>query len=444
MELKILILEDDASFGLMLNNWFRKKGFKSVLCQNVQAAKKTAMSETFSIILSDLRLPDGDGIMFLAWLRENKIETPLIIMTSYGEIQSAITSMKLGAEDYIQKPINPDVLMEKIHNALDKVNKSTSSSAKSDAQANDRSGAQQEIITGKSPAAKQMEQYINLIAPTHLSVLLLGESGTGKEFAAKAIHLKSKRKDKPFIAVDCGCLSKDLAPSELFGHLKGSFTSAIENKKGVFEQANGGTLFLDEIGNLSYDIQIQLLRSIQERRIRPVGSSVDKEVDVRIIAATNEDLEQAIATGKFRQDLYHRINEFSINIPPLRDRKQDIGIFAAHFLKLANAEIDKNIRDISPESIKLLENYSWPGNLRELRNVIRRAALFCNGDTIQTDDIPKLTVQEEIKQINLSPEDERERIIQAINAANGNKTLAAKLLGIDRKTLYNKLKDNAK
>lgn len=444
MELKILILEDDASFGLMLNNWFRKKGFKSVLCQNVQAAKKTAMSETFSIILSDLRLPDGDGIMFLAWLRENKIETPLIIMTSYGEIQSAITSMKLGAEDYIQKPINPDVLMEKIHNALDKVNKSTSSSAKSDAQANDRSGAQQEIITGKSPAAKQMEQYINLIAPTHLSVLLLGESGTGKEFAAKAIHLKSKRKDKPFIAVDCGCLSKDLAPSELFGHLKGSFTSAIENKKGVFEQANGGTLFLDEIGNLSYDIQIQLLRSIQERRIRPVGSSVDKEVDVRIIAATNEDLEQAIATGKFRQDLYHRINEFSINIPPLRDRKQDIGIFAAHFLKLANAEIDKNIRDISPESIKLLENYSWPGNLRELRNVIRRAALFCNGDTIQTDDIPKLTVQEEIKQINLSPEDERERIIQAINAANGNKTLAAKLLGIDRKTLYNKLKDSAK
>lgn len=444
MELKILILEDDASFGLMLNNWFRKKGFKSVLCQNVQAAKKTAMSETFSIILSDLRLPDGDGIMFLAWLRENKIETPLIIMTSYGEIQSAITSMKLGAEDYIQKPINPDVLMEKIHNALDKVNKSTSSSAKSDAQANDRSGAQQEIITGKSPAAKQMEQYINLIAPTHLSVLLLGESGTGKEFAAKAIHLKSKRKDKPFIAVDCGCLSKDLAPSELFGHLKGSFTSAIENKKGVFEQANGGTLFLDEIGNLSYDIQIQLLRSIQERRIRPVGSSVDKEVDVRIIAATNEDLEQAIATGKFRQDLYHRINEFSINIPPLRDRKQDIGIFAAHFLKLANAEIDKNIQDISPESIKLLENYSWPGNLRELRNVIRRAALFCNGDTIQTDDIPKLTVQEEIKQINLSPEDERERIIQAINAANGNKTLAAKLLGIDRKTLYNKLKDSAK
>lgn len=444
MELKILILEDDASFGLMLNNWFRKKGFRSVLCQNVQAAKKTAMSETFSIILSDLRLPDGDGIMFLAWLRENKIETPLIIMTSYGEIQSAITSMKLGAEDYIQKPINPDVLMEKIHNALDKVNKSTSSSAKSDAQANDRSGAQQEIITGKSPAAKQMEQYINLIAPTHLSVLLLGESGTGKEFAAKAIHLKSKRKDKPFIAVDCGCLSKDLAPSELFGHLKGSFTSAIENKKGVFEQANGGTLFLDEIGNLSYDIQIQLLRSIQERRIRPVGSSVDKEVDVRIIAATNEDLEQAIATGKFRQDLYHRINEFSINIPPLRDRKQDIGIFAAHFLKLANAEIDKNIQDISPESIKLLENYSWPGNLRELRNVIRRAALFCNGDTIQTDDIPKLTVQEEIKQINLSPEDERERIIQAINAANGNKTLAAKLLGIDRKTLYNKLKDSAK
>lgn len=444
MELKILILEDDASFGLMLNNWFRKKGFKSVLCQNVQAAKKTAMSETFSIILSDLRLPDGDGIMFLAWLRENKIETPLIIMTSYGEIQSAITSMKLGAEDYIQKPINPDVLMEKIHNALDKVNKSSSSSAKSDIPANEKSTAQQEIITGKSPAAKQMEQYINLIAPTHLSVLLLGESGTGKEFAAKAIHLKSKRKDKPFIAVDCGCLSKDLAPSELFGHLKGSFTSAIENKKGVFEQANGGTLFLDEIGNLSYDIQIQLLRSIQERRIRPVGSSVDKEVDVRIIAATNEDLEQAIATGKFRQDLYHRINEFSINIPPLRDRKPDIGIFAAHFLKLANAEIDKNIQNISPESIKLLENYNWPGNLRELRNVIRRAALFCNGDTIQTDDIPRLTVQEEIRQINLSPEDERERIIQAINAANGNKTLAAKLLGIDRKTLYNKLKDSAK
>lgn len=354
-------------------------------------------------------------------------------MTSYGEIQSAITSMKLGAEDYIQKPINPDLLMEKINKALEK-DKSTLSTNINTV----------EIISGNSSAAKQMDQYINLIAPTHLSVLLLGESGTGKEFAAKSIHLKSKRKDKPFVAVDCGCLSKELAPSELFGHLKGSFTSAIDNKKGVFEQANGGTLFLDEIGNLSYDIQIQLLRSIQERRIRPVGSSVDKEVDVRIITATNEDLEDAIAKGKFRQDLYHRLNEFSINIPSLKERKADIELFSMHFLKLANLEIDREISTISKEALFQLENYPWPGNLRELRNVIRRAALFSKGDIIQIEDLPLLNHQEEIKQINLSPKDEKERILQAIKRANGNKSLAAKLLGIDRKTLYNKLKEEDK
>lgn len=438
MGLRILILEDDASFGLMLNNWFKKKGFDSTLCQNMQSAQKAAQSDKFSIILSDLRLPDGDGIMFLTWLREKNINTPLIIMTSYGEISSAITSIKLGAEDYIQKPINPDLLIEKIDRAVKKSEKDGRTGK------NSPSGSvigASEIITGRSSASKQLDQYINLIAPTHLSVLLLGESGTGKEFAAKSIHLRSKRKDKPFIAVDCGCLSKELAPSELFGHLKGAFTSAIDNKKGFFEQANGGTLFLDEIGNLSYDIQIQLLRSIQERRIRPVGSSVDKEVDVRIIAATNEDLEDAIAKGKFRQDLYHRINEFSINIPPLRDRKADIGLFAEHFLKLANVEIDRNIKGISKEAILQLENYNWPGNLRELRNVIRRAALFSKGDIIEMEDLPVLARQEEVLKINLSPEDEKERILQAIKKANGNKSLAAKLLGIDRKTIYNKLKE---
>lgn len=292
---------------------------------------------------------------------------------------------------------------------------------------------------GKSAVARQMRDHILRVAPTRMSVLILGESGTGKEYVARMIHDNSTRRDKPFIAVDCGSLSRELAPSELFGHLKGSFTSAVEDKTGVFVQAGQGTVFLDEVGNLSYDVQVQLLRTLQEQSVRPVGSAKDVKIDVRIIAATNENLETAIAEGRFREDLFHRLNEFSVFIPPLRERKEDIAIFAEEFLRQANKELDKEIKGFSPEAISMLKSYHWNGNLRELRNMIRREVLFAPGDIITPDNFPVLTTVPAGDDHALYPQNEREQIETALRKARGNKTLAAQLLKIDRKTLYNKM-----
>jgi two-component system response regulator HydG len=300
------------------------------------------------------------------------------------------------------------------------------------------------FVKGESPLLQKMYEYIALVAPTQMSVMILGESGTGKEHVARMIHEQSSRASKPFVAVDCGSLSMELAPSELFGHKKGAFTSAVEDKTGFFLEADGGTLFLDEVGNLPYGVQMQMLRALQEKKIRPVGAMADVDVDVRIVAATNKNLEKAIVAGKFREDLYHRLNEFLIEVPPLRDCLEDIPLYAAHFLKEANIELDRHIQSISPEALHELENYSWPGNLRELRNVIRRTVLFTKGDTITVENLPTLKEKSENdtkKDIALTrdADEEKERIIRALEKAGGNKTLAARLLKIDRKTLYNKI-----
>ncbi len=429
---KILIVEDDTSFGTMLQSWFSKNGFEVVLTSRMEQAKKEILKNHFSLILADLRLPDGDGIMLLGWTREQKKNIPVIVMTSYAEIHSAVSAMKLGAFDYLQKPVNPSVLKQKIEQALRSepvVSKAIEHRAKT--------------VIGKSHVAGEMDKLIKMVAPTLMSVLIFGESGTGKEYAARRIHELSKRHQMPFMAVDCGSLSRELAPSELFGHLKGSFTSAVADKKGVFEQANGGTVFLDEIGNLPYEVQIQLLRALQERKVRSVGSTKDISVDVRIIAATNEDLVQAIVKGGFREDLYHRLNEFSITVPPLRERKADIGIFATHFLDEANGELGKEIQSFSDETMQILTEHYWSGNLRELRNVIRRSALFAQTDEITLADLPVLATPLAKTAIDhslaLRPENEREQIEAALEKARGNKTLAAQLLKIDRKTLYNKM-----
>lgn len=358
------------------------------------------------------------------------MSTPVIVMTSYAEITSAVAAMKLGAEDYLEKPVNPSILKEKIDQALSR--KSPDLKAAEPV-------AAKKVVTGKSPASKLMYDHIMRVAPTRMSVLILGESGTGKEYAAKMIHDNSTRKDKPFIAVDCGGLSRELAPSELFGHLKGSFTSAINDKTGVFEQANGGTVFLDEVGNLSYEVQVQLLRALQEQKVRPVGSAKDIKVDVRIIAATNENLENAISEGRFREDLFYRLNEFSILVPPLRDRQEDIRLFAEEFLRQANEELDRHIEGFSPEAMKALEKHHWSGNLRELRNMIRRVVLFASENIINSDDFPAFASMPEQEDLALYPENEQEQIETALRKARGNKTLAAKLLKIDRKTLYNKM-----
>lgn len=432
MQNHILIVEDDTSFGMMLQKWFSRNGFQVSYCSNLQAAYLVLKEKTIHIVLTDLQLPDGDGIMLLQWIRNQKLHMPVIFMTNYGGIQSAVMAMQLGAFDYLEKPLVPSILKEKVEEALRKP--SQTPTAVRPIASGDK------MIVGNSPAALKMYDYIMKVAPTQLSVLILGESGTGKEYVAKTIHENSTRSNKPFIAVDCGSLSKELAPSELFGHLKGSFTSAIDDKEGVFVQASGGTVFLDEIGNLPYEVQVQLLRALQEQQVRPVGAAKSISVNVRIIAATNENLLQLVGEGRFREDLYHRLNELAIFVPPLRERVGDIGIFAQAFLQQANQEMQKDIKGFSPEAIKLMEKYAWKGNLRELRNTVRRMVLFATESLIHTEDLSFLQIENtQAEDYSLYPENEAGQIKKALQQARGNKTLAAKLLKIDRKTLYNKM-----
>lgn len=438
MSKKILIVDDDVAFGVMLKTWFQNNDWDVELVSTMDKAFQAVNACQYELILSDLRLPDGDGIIFLTYLREKNILTPFIIMTGYADVQTAVNAIKLGAFDYLKKPIIPEVLQQKIELALKQETVKTKQEKKA-VQKSDIS----KIVKGNSPVIQRVYTHVALVAPTKMSVLVLGESGTGKEYIARMIHDQSGRSGKPFIAVDCGSLSMELAPSELFGHKKGSFTSAIADKKGVFEEANGGTVFLDEVGNLPYEVQKQLLRALQEQKVRPVGSAQDINVDVRIIAATNEDLEKAIEEGRFRQDLYHRINEFSIDVPPLRERLEDLEEFAYHFLAQANDELGKDVKHISKEAIDKLKEHRWDGNLRELRNVIRRATLFAENQEIVADNLPILSSRmhktEEVEDLALQPGDEKSQIIAVLKKARGNKTVAAKLLQIDRKTLYNKM-----
>lgn len=438
MSKKILIVDDDVAFGVMLKTWFQKNGWEVDLVASLDKALHAANASQYELILSDLRLPDGDGIMFLTYLREKKITTPFIIMTGYADVQTTVNAMKLGAFDYLEKPIIPEMLEQKIELAL-KQEAKKGKEVKKDKMEKGVAA----MVKGKSSVIQRVYNHVALVAPTKMSVLVLGESGTGKEYIARMIHEQSGRKDHPFIAVDCGSLSMELAPSELFGHKKGSFTSAIADKRGVFEEAKGGTVFLDEVGNLPYEVQKQLLRSLQEQRVRPVGSAQDIDVDVRIIAATNVDLEKAIEEGSFRQDLYHRINEFSIEVPPLRERIEDLEEFAYYFLAQANEELGKDVKHISAEALEKLKQHRWDGNLRELRNVIRRSVLFAENQEITLDYLPVLSSHyhksQESDDMALQPGDEKEQILAALKKARGNKTVAAKLLQIDRKTLYNKM-----
>ncbi len=452
MAKRILIVEDDVTFGTMLNTWFTKNSWDAKWVSKIELAKLEFQNASFDLVLSDLRLPDGDGIIFLTWMRENKIMTPFIIMTNYSDVQTAVLAMKLGAFDYLQKPINPTLLQQKIEMAMIQptiVAEKTQTSKQETKRKQDIN----KTVKGSSAVMQRLYSHIDLVAPTKMSVLILGESGTGKEYIARMIHENSNRKSAPFVAVDCGSLSMELAPSELFGHKKGSFTSAISDKTGVFVEANGGTVFLDEIGNLSYEVQKQLLRALQEQKVRPVGSASDVKVDVRIIAATNEDLEKAIDEGRFRQDLYHRVNEFSVNVPPLRERIEDIEEFCYHFIDQANEELDKDVDTISDEALEVLKQQNWYGNLRELRNVIRRSVLFAKDNVLTMENLPEFSKtsktqnvvanvvveNQEVKDFSLNKHNEKEQILAALNQARGNKTVAAKLLQIDRKTLYNKM-----
>lgn len=438
MSYSILIVEDDLTFSTMLKTWLGKKGFNIDTASSCAKARKTLSTDKFDLVLSDLRLPDQDGIQLLSWLRKNDIYTPFIIMTSYAEIHSAVEAMKQGASDFVAKPIQPDELLKKIKEAINPPTAEEEITEKSVPET-----APSNYLEGESEAAHQLYNYVALVAPTQMSVLINGASGTGKEYVAHRIHQLSKRSDKPFVALDCGSIPKDLAASEFFGHVKGSFTGALSDKTGAFEEANGGTLFLDEIGNLSYEVQVQLLRALQERRIRKIGSSKEIEVDVRLVSATNENLTEAIAKGNFREDLYHRINEFTLKIPDLKDRPEDILLFANFFLDQANRELGRNLIGFDAEASQALQNYSWPGNLRQMKNVVKRATLLASGDLIGIKDLcdELLNTPHEESPLTLhSEKDEMQRILNALKQTNNNKSKAAIILGIDRKTLYNKMK----
>lgn len=448
----ILIVEDDITFGMMLKTWLGKKGFDVSSVSNIARARKHIESEKTDLVLSDLRLPDHDGIDLLKWINDRGMNIPLIIMTGYADIQSAVQAMKLGARDYIAKPVNPEELLKKIAEALRTEETSAApTSAKGStrklpitAASSSSSEADHSFLEGESDAAKQLYNYVGLVAPTNMSVLINGSSGTGKEYVAHRIHRLSKRSDKPFIAVDCGSIPKELAASEFFGHVKGSFTGALTDKTGAFVAANGGTIFLDEIGNLSYEVQIQLLRALQERKIRPVGSTQEIAVDIRLISATNENLEQAIEKGTFREDLFHRINEFTLRMPDLKERKEDILLFANFFLDQANKELDKNLIGFDTKASQALLNYHWPGNLRQMKNIVKRATLLAQGSFITPSELGTELLDTPASGSNSmalrNEETEKEHILEALRQTGNNKSKAAQLLNIDRKTLYNKLK----
>lgn len=449
----ILIVEDDITFGMMLKTWLGKKGFEVSSVSNIARARKHIESQTVDLVLSDLRLPDYEGIDLLKWMNEREINIPLIIMTGYADIQSAVLAMKLGARDYIAKPVNPEELLKKISEALQaegsqatahSATRNSSHPKKGASNSQDTSETHHSYLEGESDAAKQLYNYVGLVAPTNMSVLINGSSGTGKEYVAHRIHQLSKRSDKPFIAVDCGSIPKELAASEFFGHVKGSFTGALTDKTGAFVAANGGTIFLDEIGNLSYEVQIQLLRALQERKIRPVGSTQEISVDIRLVSATNENLEQAIEKGTFREDLYHRINEFTLRMPDLKERKEDIPLFANFFLDQANKELDKHLIGFDTKASQALLSYHWPGNIRQMKNIVKRATLLAQGSFITLLELG--TELFEVPTTNTASmalrneETEKEHILEALRQTGNNKSKAAQLLDIDRKTLYNKLR----
>ncbi|WP_316810595.1 sigma-54 dependent transcriptional regulator [Pedobacter heparinus] len=459
---KILIVDDEINIGILLSKFLTRNSFSVSTATSGVSAMEYLAKEYYDLVLCDYRLEDTDGKEMLIKIKEKYPRTGVIIITGYSDIKLAVELIKLGAYDYITKPLYPDEILNTINKSIETqialnvaAIPEVSEAPKQRIQKQQIYNQADNFVAGQSNASRHLLKQIQLVAPTAYSVILTGESGTGKESVAKAIHLNSPRKDNPFVAMDCGSLTKELAGSEFFGHEKGSFTGALYTKIGHFEMANGGTLFLDEVGNLSYDIQAALLRTVQERKIKRIGSTKEIDLDVRIIVATNENLGNAIQKGKFREDLYHRFNEFSIDLPPLSQRGRDILIFANTFLEVANQELGRSVQGFSPEVEDCFLTYNWPGNVRELKNVIRRATLLTESQEIQLKALPleistyaranaienTMSRTERPRDLkNAALEAEYDAILKVLREVNFNKTKAAKILNIDRKTLYNKMR----
>jgi two-component system response regulator HydG len=500
---KILIIDDDLDMCRLLDRFLTRNNFDVKFAHTGKKALEELEKNTPDVILCDFRLEDTDGKDLLIQIKERTPQVPVIIITGYSDIKIAVEVIKHGAFDYITKPLFPEEILVTIKKAISHSQDPAKAGNSFDQPAKEKSSRSETGERKNKPISKYIFiesnefrpilKQMDLVSPTNYSVIIYGESGSGKEAIAQEIHSRSKRKNAPFIAIDCGALSKELAGSELFGHEKGSFTGALNQKIGNLELANGGTVFLDEIANLPYDVQVSLLRVVQERKMRRLGGTKDIDLDIRIIVASNEKLWDETKRGRFREDLYHRFNEFSINVPPLRDRKSDILIFAHFFLDHTNNELDKTVKGFKPEVEHIFKTYSWPGNLRELKNVVKRSALLADNEWIDVtvlpfelvnhsklafdtvyqqepetekrptatdrtaaDDLPAFnlplteekTMEPKHKPVEVSShalkavsiDAEYEMIVQALKKANYNKSKAAKLLNVDRKTLYNKMK----
>lgn len=452
---KILIIDDDKDICLVLSRFLSKNSFSTSVAHKGEDGLRLLRTSAYSLILCGYGLPDHTGVEMLRKIKVLQPGIAVIIINGYSDVRTAVETFRYGASDYVTKPLYPDELLVTINETIAKNESLNGVETSLDEKVRLKNGNLSKVnfITGKSIQSQNVQKYIELIAPSEMSVIIYGETGTGKEFVAQSIHQFSERSDGPFVAIDCGALTKELAGSELFGHVKGAFTGAINEKMGSFEVADGGTIFLDEIGNLSYENQVKLLRVIQERRIKRLGATKDTGISVRIIAATNEDLAKAVKEGRFREDLYHRLNEFKIQLSPLRERKEDILVFASYFLEKANQLLHKNVKFFSSEALDWLSDYCWHGNLRELNNVVKRSVLLTTGEVVQPDSLPKEiiaakgvktpgnTMVDGVRLLkSVSGSAERQAIIEVLEKVNFNKTKAAEFLRIDRKTLYNKLK----
>src|SRR5687768_9444038 len=436
----VLLIEDDLTFSRILDGFLSKKGYQVTTAHKGKDGLKAFESKSFDFILLDYRLPDTTGMDILLDIRKVNATVPVVIMTSFSDIRTAVKAIKSGAYEYITKPVNPDELLMILQQALNKEKAAPAVETGS-----------QSIVLGSSEVARELHEMVKLVAPTNMSVLIEGESGTGKENVARTIHRLSQRAKGPFVAVDCGSLSKELAGSELFGHVRGSFTGALTDKLGQFEAAHKGTIFLDEVGNLSYDVQVKLLRAIQERIVQPIGSNKEVKVDVRILTATNDDLAESVRKGEFREDLYHRLNEFKLKVPSVKERGKDLYEFLDFFREEANRELQRNVKTFDTEVLKLFENYDWPGNLREMRNVVKRAVLLTREDRVGLNSLPQemidnmraMETREKTAGVYdlkaLQEVQEREMILKTLQEVRYNKSKAARILNIDRKTLYLKM-----
>lgn len=482
MKKKILIIDDDIDMCILLSKFLARNGYDVDTAHTGAKGIAKFKEDNFEIVICDFRLGDRDGKDILQEIKSISPATIVLIITGYSDIKIAVDVIKLGAYDYITKPLIPDEVLNVLSNALAEPLQDRGSASYGTEQKVTgvkttviKIAANAEFLVGEAGTTKDLYKQIEIVAPTNYSIILYGESGTGKEVIAKTIHSLSDRAEKPFVAMDCGTLSKELSGSELFGHVKGAFTGALTDKEGHFEIANGGTLFLDEVANLTYEIQASLLRVIQERKIKRVGGNKEMPVDVRIIVASNENLQEAYRKGKFREDLYHRFNEFSLNLPPLRERVKDIPLFAEFFLEKAKKELNREIEGFEEDVMKMFVNYSWPGNLREFRNVVRRSVLLTQSGKVNARTLPwEITnqashagtappafahpIQDEVQQPNVpavpdagssrggydlkdaASKAEYEAIMNVLKQVNFNKTKAAEILKIDRKTLYNKIK----